>query len=95
MVNMVRRLQERVVERETVVGNALAEFHNALAAAVEAGEMPEDQLETVRGIYRTAQWYFDFCYVENAEGAHNSDLAFYCLDTAEAKITEGMQLLGQ
>ena len=95
MVNMVRRLQERVVERETVVGNALAEFHNALAAAVEAGEMPEEQLETVRGIYRTAQWYFDFCYVENAEGAHNSDLAFYCLDTAEAKITEGMQILGQ
>ena len=95
MVNMVHRLQERVTARETEVGNALAAFNDALAAAVEAGEMSEEELDAVRKVYREAQWFFDFCYVENAEGAHNSDLAFHCLDVAEQKIQEGMALLGK
>ena len=53
----------------------------------------EDALEAVRKLHREAQWYFDFCYVENSEGAHNSELAMNCLDTSEMKIQEGMALL--
>lgn len=95
MVTVVHRIQERVTDRETVVGNKLSDFKDALANAVAAGTMDEDALNAVRKLYREAQWFFDFCYVENAEGAHNSDLAFYCLDKSEAKIDEGMALLGQ
>ena len=94
MVSFVRRLQERVTARETEVGNKLSGFKDALAAAVEAGAMSETELDDVRNVYREAQWFFDFCYVENAEGAHNSELAFRCLDTADAKIAEGLALLG-
>ncbi|MBQ2230284.1 MAG: ammonia-forming cytochrome c nitrite reductase subunit c552, partial [Oscillospiraceae bacterium] len=50
-------------------------------------------LDAVRKLHREAQWFFDFCYVENAEGAHNSELAFRCLDTADQKIDEAMALL--
>ena len=95
MVNMVRRLQERVTTRETEVGNALSAFKDALAAAVKDGAMGEEELDAVRKLYREAQWFFDFCYVENAEGAHNSALATRCLDTSEQKINEGMVLLGK
>ena len=95
MVNMVRRLQERVTARETEVGNALSTFKDALAAANQAGSLSEEELAAVRKLYREAQWFFDFCYVENAEGAHNSELAFRCLDTAEQRIGEGMALLGK
>ncbi len=95
MVTMVHRLQDRVTARETEVGNKLSDFKTALAETVAAGTMREEELDAVREVYRTAQWYFDFCYVENAEGAHNSELAFYCLDTAEARIAEGMALLGR
>ena len=94
MVEFVHRLQDRVTARETEVGNALAAFNDALAEAVLKGEMPEEDLDQVRQIYREAQWFFDYCYVENAEGAHNSELAFRCLDTSEEKILEGMTLLG-
>lgn len=94
MVTFVHNLQDRITARETEVGNKLAEFNDALAAAVEAGQMSEDELNEVRKIYREAQWFFDFCYVENSEGAHNSELANRCLDTSEEKITQGMQLLG-
>ena len=93
MVTMVHRLQDRVTARETEVGNKLSDFKDALAAVVEKGTADEATLDAVRDLYRTAQWYFDFCYVENAEGAHNSDLAFHCLDLAEQNINEGMGLL--
>ena len=95
MVSMVRRIQDRITARETEVGNALSDFKDALAAAVQDGKMGEEELDAVRKLYREAQWFFDFCYVENAEGVHNSDLATRCLDTAEARINEGMALLGK
>ena len=93
MTAKVKRLQERVTARETEVGNKLSEFKDALAAAVEKGSMSEAELDEIRTIHRQAQWYFDFCYVENAEGAHNSDLAFNCLDSAEELIARGMKML--
>ncbi len=95
MVSMVRRLQERVTARENEVGTALSAFKDTLAAAVKDGSLDEAELAAVQKLYREAQWFFDFCYVENAEGAHNSDLAFRCLDTADGKIAEGMALLGK
>ena len=93
MVKFVHNLQDKVTARETEVGNKLAEFNDALADAVKAGDRSEAELDAIRKLYREAQWFFDFCYVENAEGAHNSELAYHCLDTSEAKIKEGMKLL--
>ena len=95
MVNLVHRLQERVTARETEVGNLLSAFNDALTEAVQEGIMDEETLNEVRKLYREAQWYFDFCYVENAEGAHNSDLAFHCLSLSEQRISDGMALLGK
>ena len=80
--------------------NKLSAFKDALAEAVQSAEegapgaRTQEELDAVRKLYREAQWFFDFDYVENAEGAHNSDLATRCLDTAEAKIAEGLALLG-
>lgn len=93
MVNMVRKLQSRVTAKETQVGNKLSDLKDVLSSAVSAGKMSEEKLDQVRKLHREAQWFFDFCYVENAEGAHNSDLAFHCLDTAEEKIDQAMAIL--
>ena len=93
MVKLVRGIQERVTARETEVGNKLSDMKDALAAAVAAGEKNEDDLNAIRKLHREAQWFFDFCYVENSEGAHNSELAMHCLDTSELKIDEAMKLL--
>lgn len=93
MVKLVRGIQERVTARETEVGNKLSDMKDALAAAVAAGEKNEDDLNAIRKLHREAQWFFDFCYVENSEGAHNSELAMHCLDTSEMKIDEAMKLL--
>ena len=39
---------------------------------------------------RKGQWYWDFVFVENSEGAHNSSLDNECLDKAEALIDEAL-----
>ncbi|MBQ6386345.1 MAG: ammonia-forming cytochrome c nitrite reductase subunit c552 [Lachnospiraceae bacterium] len=93
MTEMVHNIQGRITARETEVGNKLSGLKDALAEANAAGTMPEAELDRVRALYREAQWYFDYCYVENSEGAHNSDLSMECLDTSAEKISEAMELL--
>ncbi len=93
MKKMVRRIQDRVTARETEVGNKLSGLKDALTAAVADGSLAAEKLDRVRALHREAQWFFDFCYVENAEGAHNSELAMTCLETSEGRIQEAMALL--
>ncbi len=93
MVSYTRAIQDEITSRETEVGTKLSELKDALAAAVSAGSMTEEQLEAVRKLYREAQWYFDYCYVENSEGAHNYALAKECLSISELKTGEAMKLL--
>ncbi len=93
MVSMVRRIQDRVTDRENEVGNKLSRLKDTLAAAVSEGKMSEKNLDEVRKLYREAQWFFDFCYVENSEGAHNSELSIHCLDVSDQRIDEAMALL--
>ena len=93
MVSMVRRIQDRVTDRENEVGNKLSRLKDTLAAAVSEGKMSEKNLDEVRKLYREAQWFFDFCYVENSEGAHNSELSIHCLDVSDQRIDEAMSML--
>lgn len=93
MAAVVRNIQRQVTSRETEVGNKLSSLKDALTAAVSAETMTEEELNAVRKLHREAQWFFDYCYVENSEGAHNSQLAMHCLDTSEQKIQEAMALL--
>ena len=92
MVQKVHDIQDQVTAREKEVGNNLSAFKDQLAEAVASGEYTEEELNAIRLLYRHAQWFFDYQYVENSEGAHNSALANSCLDKAAAKIEEGMQL---
>ena len=93
MVELVHGIQERVTARETEVGNKLSGMKDKLAEAAQSGTWSEEDLNAVRTLHRQAQWYFDFCYVENSEGAHNSELATRCLDTSDALIDEALKLL--
>ena len=92
MAEKVHDIQEKIIARETEVGNDLSAFKDQLAEAVASGAYTEEELDAIRVLYRHAQWFFDYQYVENSEGAHNSKLANSCLDQAAAKIEEGMKL---
>ena len=92
MVAKVEAIQEKITARETEVGTALSELKDKLAEANTSGNYTEEELDAIRDLYRSAQWYFDFDYVENSEGAHNSTLANYCLDTSEDYIEQANAL---
>jgi nitrite reductase (cytochrome c-552) len=93
MTEKVHAIQAEVTAREKEVGEKLAALKTGLEAKVAEGKSTEEELDAIRSLYRDAQWYWDFCYVENSEGAHNSTLSKNCLDKAEALIDEAMNLL--
>ena len=87
------------LENETLLSNCAACHGDTdmvnMVAVVQEGKMSEADLDAVRKLHREAQWFFDFCYVENSEGAHNSELSLSCLETSETRIQEAMALLGK
>lgn len=92
MAEKVHGIQDEVTAREKEVGEKLSALKTALEEAVAGGAYTEAELDELRSLYRSAQWYWDYCYVENSEGAHNSKLSKSCLDKSEELIDEAMGL---
>ena len=93
LVAEVHAVQEKIVARTTEVSDKLVELTETLATAVESGEYSEEELDAIRALARDAQFYWDFVFVENAEGAHNPSLANDCLDRAESLTAEAMGMI--
>ena len=90
LVTQIHELQEKVDTRTTEISDQLVELTETLAKAVESGEYTEAELDAIRALARDAQFYWDFVFVENAEGAHNYALTTECLDMAESLTAEAM-----
>ena len=89
---MVKGIQEKVTSREKEISALLVQVNEKLAKLVEAGGN-EELAAQVKALDREAQFYWDFVYVENAEGAHNSKLSHACLDKAEELARKALELL--
>jgi nitrite reductase (cytochrome c-552) len=92
-VSEVRAVQEKVESRTYTVGYRLEYLTELLAQAVASGKFTDEQLDPIRAVARDAQFYWDFVFVENAEGAHNPSLTYQCLDKADALCGEATQKL--
>lgn len=92
LTSFVHGIQEGMEARTIEVGNRLAGLIDKLAEAVESGEYTDEELDAIRALHRKSQWYWDFVFVENSEGAHNSALDNSCLDKADALIDEALGL---
>ena len=88
----VAAIQEETERRTYAIGYALEGLTEKLVKAIESGNYTEEELNTIRTLAREAQFYWDFVFVENSEGAHNSALTTACLDKAEAKLNAAMAL---
>ena len=89
----VRAIQTAMERRTYAIGYLLEGLTDTLAEAVESGAYTEDQLNQIRELARSAQFYWDFVFVENSEGAHNSKLDTRCLDKAEDFANQALALL--
>ena len=93
--SFVHGIQEHAEERTIAIGEKLEQLTNELAAAVEAGAISEDELSVIRELNRKGQFYWDFVFVENSEGAHNSRLTEQCLDAAEELVDSALTALSE
>ncbi len=90
LVAEVRAEQARIEARTYSIGYELEFLTERLAKAVEDNELSDADLATVRSLARDAQFYWDFVFVENAEGVHNPKLTDYCLDMAESLCNQAL-----
>ncbi len=90
----VEAIQTAMEDRTYEIGYLLEELTDKLAEAAESGEYTDEQLSEIRELARTAQFYWDFVFVENSEGAHNSALDNRCLDKAKDLAGQALALLG-
>ncbi len=88
----VAKIQEEAERRTYAIGYALEALTEKLVLAVESGCYTEEELNAIRAVARDAQFYWDFVFVENSEGAHNSQLTKQCLDKAETLLNQAMGL---
>ena len=88
----VKAIQEKAEARTYDIGYQLEELINKVTAAVESGDYTDEELDAIRMSYRNAQFYWNFVFVENSEGAHNSKLTHDCLDKSEALIAETLAM---
>lgn len=88
----VSDIQEEAERRTYAIGYELEALTEKLVLAVESGLYTEEELSAIRAIARDAQFYWDFVFVENSEGAHNSQLTKQCLDKAETLLNQAMGL---
>jgi nitrite reductase (cytochrome c-552) len=91
----VRKRQEAGKGRCVELGKSLAGVMEELVAAVNSRRYSEEKLNAVRKVFRDSQFYWDFVFVENSEGAHNSRLTKYCLDKSEALMKEAKDLIAK
>lgn len=92
LVSEVKALQANVEKRTNAVGEKLVDLTEKLADAVAKGSLSGKQLDEVRSLARNAQFYWDFVFVENSEGAHNSALTYQCLDKAEKLADQALAM---
>ena len=88
----VEGIQAHAEERTIAIGNKLETLTNQLADAVASGKYTQEELDAIRTLNRKSQFYWDFVFVENSEGAHNSRLTEECLDKAEQLVDEALGL---
>jgi nitrite reductase (cytochrome c-552) len=86
----VKRIQNEIEARTDEVAEELVTLKHRIGEAMASGDYSEEELDAIRALARDAQFYWDFVFVENSNGAHNPQLARYCLDKAEELCQQAM-----
>lgn len=93
MIEKVEGVQEEVSKKTQDVSDKLLDFINRLAKASKEGNLKDEELQELRDIHRNAQFKWDFVFVENGEGVHNSAKAIQNLNGADKLIKNGIEIL--
>ncbi len=93
LIARVEGVQEKVAIKTDDVSDVILQLIEELTEAVETNSHSDEVIEEVRDLHRKAQFKWDFVFVENGEGFHNSSLAHKNLDEALVLAEKGLELL--
>lgn len=89
----VETLQAKVTDKTEEVALKLDDFINKLAKNKESGKIDGDKLKDMQHVHRESQFYWDYVFVENGEGFHNTDKQMNYLKHADELLTDAMKEL--
>jgi len=89
----VEAIQKNTISRLNTIGKKYETLHKEIGKAAAAGTKSEADLAKLRSLVRDGQFYYDFCFVENSNGAHNSAMTKSLLDKAEKYVDEALAML--
>ncbi len=93
LASEVEKIQTAYWERVDTEAEQLKALNDDLTVAINAGTIEGDALEECRMALRSAQWYWDFVFVENSNGVHNPTLTQHCLDQAQVFMDQASGLM--
>ncbi len=91
LIGEVEALQGRVEEKNIEVIQKLVELITRIEEEKE--DLPEDVLEAVYQLHRSAQVRWDFVFVENSQGFHHYEKAMAYLEEASDMIEEALNMM--
>lgn len=89
----VEGIQAKYWERVDTDAEQLKSLNDKLTEVINGGSISDEDLESCRMALRSAQWYWDFVFVENSNGVHNPKLTAHCLDQAETFMNQASDLM--
>lgn len=92
LIAKVEALQGDIETRMNETAYRIVDLIDALEQAAKDGT-DEAILTEARMKHRTAQWYWDFVFVENSEGFHNNSLSKRLLDQSKTLTEEALAML--
>lgn len=93
LIAMVENVQAPIAVKTDEVAAVILELIEELTKAVDTDSHSEEELDQARDLHRKAQFKWDFVFVENGEGFHNSALANKNLDEARELAEKGLSIL--
>lgn len=95
IISLIRDTQESSRSRTLALGDRLADFQTAFAAAQDAGELSASRIDVLRGMEREAVWFFDWVFSENGNGVHNYEGNHRWMQRAEDVLDQAEALLSE
>lgn len=93
LVKGVESVQASVTKRTEEVGEKLNDYVVKLTAAKESGSIDADKLGKMQNVHREAQFYWDYVFVENGEGFHNTEKQLQYLNHADELVSKALEEL--
>ena len=92
LTKRVEGIQEKVFVKTNDVSDVIVELIDEITKAIENNTHSQEIIKKAQDLHRKAQFKWDFVFVENGEGFHNSAKAHKNLDEALELAKEGLNL---